>query len=69
MERSPQETLALFGSLGEDHGYSRLVDLFTEDAICYDPFFARRANGRGNDFFDTVTAWNLSEIAPTEGAQ
>ena len=39
--RSAQETIELFWSTQNDRDYSRLVELFAEDAVVVDPFYGR----------------------------
>ena len=59
------DTIQSFGSREESHDYTKLVDLFTDDAIYYDPFFgAQRGKAAIRSFME-----HMEEVVPASGAR
>jgi ketosteroid isomerase-like protein len=58
------ETLRRFGAVEDDQKYTRLVELFAEDAVYYDPFFGPQ---RGREAIRTFMG-HMEEMVPGSGA-
>lgn len=59
------EILKRFGAVEDDQKYTRLVDLFTDDAIYYDPFFGpQRGKGEIQTFME-----HMERLVPASGAR
>lgn len=65
MPGSAFETIDRFGRMEDDQRYTRLVDLFADDAIYYDPFFgAQRGRAQIRTFME-----RMEEVVPASGAR
>lgn len=65
MTLSTHEMLAMFGGVEDDQKYSRLVDLFDDDAVYYDPFFGPQVGKAAiTDFMK-----HMEEVVPASGAR
>jgi limonene-1,2-epoxide hydrolase len=58
------DTLRRFGAVEDDQKYTRLVELFADDAVYYDPFFGPQ---RGRDAISTFMG-HMEEMVPASGA-
>lgn len=58
------DTLRRFGAVEDDQKYTRLVELFAEDAVYYDPFFGPQ---RGREAIRTFMG-HMEEMVPASGA-
>jgi ketosteroid isomerase-like protein len=59
------EVISRFGAVEDDQRYTRLVELFTDDAIYYDPFFgAQRGKAAIAEFMG-----HMEQIVPGSGAR
>ena len=54
-----------FGSVEDDQRYTRLVELFTDDAVYYDPFFGPQ---RGKSAIADFMA-HMERVVPASGAR
>mgnify|MGYP000002757799 FL=1 len=60
-----EEIIKKFGAVEDDQRYTRLVDLFTPDAIYYDPFMGAQV---GTDAIRTFMG-HMEEMVPAAGAR
>ncbi len=58
------DVLRRFGAVEDDQKYTRLVELFAEDAIYYDPFFGPQ---RGREAISAFMG-HMEEVVPASGA-
>lgn len=58
-------TIARFGAVEDDQRYTRLVELFADDAVYYDPFFGAQ---RGKDAIHEFMT-HMEEVVPGSGAR
>jgi steroid Delta-isomerase len=59
------EIISRFGSVEDDQRYTRLVDLFTDDATYYDPFFGpQRGKAAIRSFME-----HMEQMVPASGAR
>lgn len=58
------ETLRRFGAVEDDQKYTRLVELFADDAVYYDPFFGPQ---RGTDAIRSFME-HMEQMVPASGA-
>lgn len=65
MTLTTHEMLALFGGVEDDQKYSRLVDLFADDAVYYDPFFGPQI---GKPAITDFMA-HMEKVVPASGAR
>ena len=59
------DIIAKFGAVEDDQRYTRLVELFTDDAIYYDPFMGPQ---RGKEQIRTFMG-HMEELVPAAGAR
>ncbi len=59
------DVISRFGSVEDDQKYTRLVELFTDDAIYYDPFLGAQ---RGKEAIATFMG-HMEEMVPASGAR
>lgn len=59
------DVIRQFGAVEDDQRYGRLVELFTDDAIYYDPFFGPQ---RGKDQIG-VFMRHMEQVVPASGAR
>ena len=59
------EIISQFGAVEDDQRYTRLVELFTDDAIYYDPFFGAQ---RGKEAIREFMA-HMEKVVPGSGAR
>lgn len=65
MGRPAEDVIARFGAVEDDQRYTRLVDVFTDDAIYYDPFFGPQ---RGREAIRQFMS-HMEEFVPKSGAR
>jgi steroid Delta-isomerase len=59
------DIISRFGAVEDDQRYTRLVELFTDDAVYYDPFFgAQRGKPAIQSFME-----HMEEMVPASGAR
>jgi ketosteroid isomerase-like protein len=59
------EVISQFGAVEDDQRYTRLVELFTDDAVYYDPFFgAQRGRAAIHAFME-----HMEKVVPGSGAR
>ena len=59
------DVISRFGAVEDDQRYTRLVELFTDDAVYYDPFFgAQRGKAAIHQFME-----HMEEMVPKSGAR
>ena len=65
MPGSAFDIISQFGAVEDDQRYTRLVELFTDDAIYHDPFFGAQ---RGKEAIRAFMA-HMEMIVPGSGAR
>ncbi len=59
------DVISQFGAVEDDQRYTRLVELFTDDAVYYDPFFgAQRGKPAIREFME-----HMEQVVPGSGAR
>jgi len=65
MTRTTHDTIAMFGGVEGDQKYTRLVELFDDDAVYYDPFFGPQVGkAEISEFMN-----HMEEVVPASGAR
>ena len=59
------DVIARFGAVEDDQRYTRLVELFTEDAVYYDPFFGPQVGRAAIAEFMA----HMERVVPASGAR
>jgi ketosteroid isomerase-like protein len=59
------DVISRFGAVEDDQRYTRLVELFTDDAVYYDPFFGAQ---RGKDAIRSFME-HMEQVVPGSGAR